>query len=150
MATTKTYDAPTFAAMLEQAITEPGRIHEGYSRFWNYSIGNQLLALFQCAARGIEPGPLATFPKWKELARHVRKGERAIVLCQPVTVRRTIERIDDAGHATTEDLAFTRFTYKPRWFVLSQTSGQDYAPAPIPGWDADRALAALNIARIAF
>ena len=117
--TTKTYDAPTFAEMLQAAITEPGRIHEGYSRFWNYSIGNQLLAMFQCAARGIAPGPLATFPKWKELGRHVRRGERAIVLCQPVTMRRTIERTDEAGNATAEDVAFTRFTYKPRWFVFS-------------------------------
>jgi N-terminal domain of anti-restriction factor ArdC len=28
--------------------------------------------------RGIQPGPLATFPKWKELGRHVKKGEKAL------------------------------------------------------------------------
>ena len=38
---------------------------------------------------GIQPGPMATFPRWKELGRHVRKGEKAITLCQPVTVKRT-------------------------------------------------------------
>ena len=36
-------------------------------------------------------GPVATFAKWKERRRHVEKGEKAIALCQPVTVKRTIE-----------------------------------------------------------
>ena len=141
---------PNFAALLEQAITQPGMIHDGYSRFHNYSLGNQLLALAQCAERGLQPGPLATFPRWKELGRHVMKGQRAIVLCQPVTVRRTVETRDAAGKPTTEDLAFTRFTYRPRWFVLAQTDGRDYEPAPLPGWDAARALATLEITRVPF
>ena len=64
--------------MLDEAVTKPGFIHEAYSRFHNYSLGNQLLALFQCLERGIQPGPLATFPKWKELPRHVKKGARAL------------------------------------------------------------------------
>jgi hypothetical protein len=71
--------------ILRDAITRPGSIHEAYSRFHNYSIGNQLLALFQCSARGIQPGPIATFMRWKELGRHVCKGEKALTLCMPVT-----------------------------------------------------------------
>jgi hypothetical protein len=58
----------SWAALLDEAVKKPGFIHEAYSRFHNYSLGNQLLALFQCLERGIQPGPLATFPKWKELA----------------------------------------------------------------------------------
>jgi hypothetical protein len=58
----------SWAALLDEAVRKPGFIHEAYSRFHNYSLGNQLLALFQCFQRGIRPGPLATFPKWKELA----------------------------------------------------------------------------------
>ena len=65
----------SWAALLNEAVTKPGFIHEAYSRFHNYSLGNQLLALFQCLARGIQPGPLATFPRWKELGRHVKRGE---------------------------------------------------------------------------
>lgn len=38
----------SWAALLEEAVKKPGFIHEAYSRFHNYSIGNQLLALFQC------------------------------------------------------------------------------------------------------
>ena len=53
----------SWAALLDEAVRKAGYIHEAYSRFHNYSLGNQLLALFQCFERGIEPGPLATFPK---------------------------------------------------------------------------------------
>jgi hypothetical protein len=44
-----------------------GTLHEAYSWFWNYSLGNQILALVQCRERGIEPGPLASFRRRKEL-----------------------------------------------------------------------------------
>jgi antirestriction protein ArdC len=43
-------------------------------------LGNQLLALSQCMARGIQPGPIATFQRWKELGRYVRRGEKAITV----------------------------------------------------------------------
>src|SRR5437899_2244139 len=79
----------SWAALLNEAVTKPGFIHEAYSRFHNYSLGNQLLALFQCLARGIQPGPLATFPRWKELGRFVKKGEKALTLCMPLTCKRT-------------------------------------------------------------
>jgi len=36
-----------WAALLDEAVKKPGYIHEAYSRFHNYSLGNQLLALFQ-------------------------------------------------------------------------------------------------------
>ena len=58
----------TFSDLLQQAVTEPGTISAAYSAFHQYSVGNQLLALGQCMARGIQPGPMATFPKWKDLA----------------------------------------------------------------------------------
>jgi hypothetical protein len=78
----------SWAVLLDEAVKKPGFIHEAYSRFHSYSIGNQLLALFQCFERGIQPGPLATFPRWKELGRHVKKGEKALTLCMPLTCKR--------------------------------------------------------------
>jgi hypothetical protein len=36
----------SWAALLDEAVNQPGFIHEAYSRFHNYSLGNQLLALF--------------------------------------------------------------------------------------------------------
>src|SRR5438094_6243122 len=79
---------PQLADLLTRALTEPGMISQAYSAFHGYSIGNQILALIQCAERGIAPGPIATFKGWKDKGRSVRKGERAIVLCMPVTCKR--------------------------------------------------------------
>ena len=52
---------PQFVDLLNQALTEPGIVSRAYSAFHGYSIGNQLLAMVQCAERGITPGPIATF-----------------------------------------------------------------------------------------
>src|SRR5437867_13388797 len=106
--------------LLHRAVTEPGVISKAYTAFYGYSFGNQLLAYCQCMQRGIPLGPIATFPGWKVKGRSVKKGEKAIVLCQPVTVKRTSEQTD----GTTDDVVFTRFVYKPHWFVLAQTDGQ--------------------------
>ena len=48
----------SWAALLDEAVRKPGFIHQAYSRFHNYSLGNQLLALFQCLTRGIQPGAI--------------------------------------------------------------------------------------------
>jgi hypothetical protein len=93
--------------------------------------------------RGLQPGPINTFPKWKDLGRFVKRGERALTLCMPITCKRREEDSD-------EEHTFTSFVYKARWFVLNQTDGQELAPITIPEWDAARALTALNIERIPF
>jgi antirestriction protein ArdC len=140
----------SWAALLDEAVKKPGFIHEAYSRFLNYSLGNQLLALFQCLERGIQPGPLATFPKWKELDRHVKKGEKALTLCMPLTCMRTKTVKKDDGTDQEEEFSFTHFTYKAHWFVLAQTEGTEYQASAIPEWNEERALAALNIQRVPF
>ena len=136
----------SFADLLRSAVIDPGVVSNAYQQFHSYSIGNQLLAWAQCIERGIQPGPMATFPRWKELARHVRKGEKALVLCQPVTVKRStpVERGED------ETAVFTRFTYRPRWFVLAQTDGAELPPRVSPAWDAARALAVLDVTEVPF
>ena len=135
-----------FADLLQNAVTEPGILSRAYSHFHSYSIGNQLLAMMQCHQRGIEPGPMATYPKWKELGRQVRKGEKALTLCMPITIRKKDETPDDEVDAA----VFTRFVYKSRWFVLSQTEGEPVPDPAIPSWDADRTLEALNVEQIPF
>jgi hypothetical protein len=136
----------SFANLLQAAVFEPGRIHTAYFAFHGFSIGNQILALIQCTERGIRPGPIASFNKWKERGRFVRKGQRAIALWMPITCKRTIEQ--EPGKA--EEIAFTRFLLKRNWFVLAQTDGQEYAPAPIPRWDRAQALQALGIKQTVF
>lgn len=139
--------APTYANLLEEAVREPGTISQAYSMFHNYSIGNAFAAWSQCAARGIQPGPIATYKRWKELGRQVRKGEHALVLCMPVPVKFKEEKDD----GTEEERSFTRFIWRPNWFVLSQTDGEtEPKPVEVPGWDAETAFAELKIERVPF
>jgi antirestriction protein ArdC len=135
----------TFARLLESAINEPGLISSAYSAFHNYSLGNQLLALFQCMRRGITPGPIATFQGWKEKGRYVRRGEKAITLCRPVTVKRATPA--DEGD---EQTVATFFVYKPLWFVLAQTEGQPMPEPQTAAWDRVTALSALDVTEIPF
>ena len=159
-----------WSALLAEAVSKPGLISTAYSRFWNYSVGNQLLALWQCMLRGIEPGPINTFLKWKDLGRSVRKGEKALTLCMPVTISKKFDReavnpllvrtgdgaerqLTGPGGIVPEDgTIVTRrvFVYKPHWFVLGQTDGQSYTPAALPEWHEDQALRVLGIERVPF
>ena len=128
-----------FADLLQNAVREPGLMLNAYTAFHNYSIGNQLLALSQCHERGIIPGPIATFMGWKDKGRYVKKGSKAIQLCMPVTCKRKAESEEQ------EDATFTRFVFRPNWFVLEQTDGAELPPASLPAWDGTRAMAALDI-----
>src|SRR5579864_4228833 len=145
---------PRWSELLHKAVTEPGVISHAFSRFHNYSLGNQLLALQQCQLRHIEPGPIATFPRWKELGRYVRKGEKALTLCMPITVKATKATAPppeaDNTPAKDEEFILTRFAYKAHWFVLAQTDGAEYKPEPVPGWNEECALTALEIRRVSF
>jgi hypothetical protein len=103
----------SWAALLDEAVSKPGFIHQAYSRFHNFSIGNQMLALFQCLDRQIPIGPLASFTKWKQLGRHVKRGARALTLCMPVTCNRKRTVKKDDGTEQEEEFAFTHFVLRP-------------------------------------
>jgi antirestriction protein ArdC len=137
---------PNWADLLQSAVNEPGTISAAYSQFHNYSLGNQILAWVQCRARGLQPGPLATFVRWKELGRYVRRGEKALTLCQPVTIKRKADEQTEGA----EEAVFTRFVYRRAWFVLTQTDGRDLPIAPAPEWDRATALSVLDIREVGF
>jgi hypothetical protein len=82
----KHVDIPKWSALLVEAVNKPGMIMKADSAFHSYSIGNQILALVQCQMRGLEPGPINTFPGWQATGRTVKRGERALILCMPITV----------------------------------------------------------------
>ena len=145
--TRQSADIPKWSALLVEAVNKPGLIMKAYSNFHSYSLGNQLLALVQCQMRGLQPGPINTFPKWRELGRHVKRGERALMLCMPITWKRRDETTDEEANG---ERTFTSFVYKARWFVLAQTEGEDLQSPVTPEWDAKRALAALDIETIPF
>ncbi|MEQ1761358.1 MAG: ImmA/IrrE family metallo-endopeptidase [Vicinamibacterales bacterium] len=136
----------TFARLLEQAVNEPGILSDAYRQFHGYSVGNQLLALTQCLTRDIKPGPIATFQGWKDVGRYVRRGEKALTLCQPVTVQRTTTS-PDGGDETQQA---TWFVYRASWFVLAQTDGPPFPEPSSPAWDCERALTSLDVVEIPF
>jgi hypothetical protein len=142
-------DLPKFASLLRECLDEPGTIHAAYSAFHDFSLGNQLSALLQCRVRGIAPGPLASYGAWIKRGRQVRKGEHALWLWMPLTIRGKQGDQTDDGEPVVPGMV-TIFVQKPRWFVLSQTDGADYTPPPPPDWDGDKACAALGVARVNF
>ena len=134
-----------FKQLLEEAVTKPGTLMRAYSLFWNYSLGNQILALLQANQRGIPLGPIASFNRWKEVGQHVKRGEKAITLCMPVTIKRTIKGQGPDGAETESEVAFKRFVFKRNWFMLAQTDSAEYQQPSIPTWDRARALRTLTV-----
>src|SRR5271154_4368676 len=55
--------------------------------FHTYSAGNCMLLALQCHQRGIEPQHVAGFRAWLNLGRCVRKGETALRILAPVTIK---------------------------------------------------------------
>jgi len=153
MATPQTTEPRTeiqFRQLLEEAVNKPGTLMQAYSLFWNYSLGNQLLALIQAHKRNIPLGPIASFNRWKDLGRYVKRGEKAIELCMPVTVKRTVREEGTDGAEVENAVTFKRFVFRRNWFMLSQTDGAAYQLPAIPTWDRTRALTALSVEEIPF
>src|SRR5262249_2210098 len=100
--------------------------------------------------RGISLGPIASFNRWRELGRHVKRGEKAIELCMPITMKRTVKD-DGADSADGEtEITFKRFVFRRNWFMLAQTDGAEYQRPQIPAWDRERALRTLGVEEIPF
>jgi hypothetical protein len=57
------------------------------AKFHSYSAGNCMLLAAQCHQRGIVPTRIAGFRTWLKLGRSVRKGETALRILAPVTVK---------------------------------------------------------------
>jgi hypothetical protein len=65
--------------------------------FHSYSAGNCMLLAAQCHERGIVPSRIAGFHTWLKLGRCVRKGEAALRILAPVTVKQRDERDEETG-----------------------------------------------------
>lgn len=157
----------TWSRLLQEAVNRPGIVSEAYRTFHGYSVGNQLLAMLQCHERGIPPGPINTYPGWQKLGRQVKRGEKAITLCMPVTEKKRKPKIDAAALRTASFTGkeesqvepepeakveeYSRyFVYRPHWFVLAQTEGEEFKYPELPDWSKDRALSTLNIREVPF
>lgn len=141
-----------FLAILQEALTMPGVVNEAYRAFRNYSIGNQILAAMQLTSRGLPLTPIASYHTWRQLDRFVKKGQKAIHLFMPVSVKREDKKNETAGSDTGEGGGtFNVFMLRPNWFSLDQTEGADFVQEiVVPSWDAATALAALSITEAPF
>src|SRR5690242_21809182 len=98
---------------------------EAYSAFHRYSVGNQILALVQCQLRGLEPGPINTFPGWQARGRIVKRGERALILCMPITRKMRDEHAQDSDGDNGER-TITSCIHKAARCVARQTVGEEF------------------------
>src|SRR5947209_5886493 len=83
-------------AVLEKALTVPGRISNCYNRFYKYSFLNMLLVLMQTGR--LEP--IATFKKWNSLGRTVISGPGSALF---VNHPRFAPRRDEHGKPVVKD-----------------------------------------------
>lgn len=142
-------DVVHFSKLLHKALTEPGIISRAYRCFHRYSLSNQLLATIQLEERNMPMAPIASFARWQELGRTVKKGEKAIGLYMPLTIK--AKKADDDTEESEANDRFTKFAFKRNWFCLDQTEGEIYTEQPaIPAWDAKQAMERLNIEKIRF
>lgn len=128
------------ADLLNEALTAPGRMSDTYSRFYEYSYGNQLWLMQQGARE-----PVASYNGWKKLGRHVIKGASAFYVLRPITVKSKTE-LDEDGKPKT----YTKFKPVKGAFPYSMTDGQELPEVEPREWDKDRALKALDITEVPF
>jgi hypothetical protein len=145
--TVQAHELGDMRTILHIALTQPGVMNQAYRAFHNYSIGNQLLAAVQLLDKGLPLAPIASFNAWRAMGRFVKKGEKAISLFMPVSVKRRADK-DTPADATEkgEGGTVSVFMLRPNWFSLTQTEGDEFVAETVtPAWDAGTAMAALNI-----
>ena len=129
-------NAHDYPAIVQQALTQPGKMSTAYRMFHRYSIGNQFLAIMQLA----QAEPINTYNGWQALGRQVKKGSKAIALLMPCTSK-------DKDTGEVNGMFFIR---RNNWFGLSQTEGSDYVMPETPTFDASKAMSGLGITQEAF
>lgn len=129
----------TLSRLLLDACARPERLALGFAAFGRFALRNQILALRQCDARSLPPGPLATEVEWSVRGCEVLAGERPIFL----------SRLDPEPRSNGGDV---HLRLEGRWFVESQTTvtTSAYSVGRDPHWRQDRVLARLGVVRLAF
>lgn len=133
-------EVPRWSELMTEALTMPGRMSEIYTRFYDYSLNNQILLWMQGARE-----PVATFNRWKDMGRYVKKGSKAKAIIRPIRVKLKDE-VDEDG----QPKQITRFKLVRCIFTVSETEGDDLPPWEPPEWSEEQALRELNIYKVKF
>lgn len=120
--------------LVNKALTVQGSLGDTYNRFYDYSYGNQILLFWQGVTE-----PVATYKKWQELGRQVKKGSKAKAIIQPVISK------DDDGETEVKG-----FYLKSSLFSLNETIGDELPEPEIKNWNKAKALKELKIKEIPF
>lgn len=138
-----------WAATLTEALEAPGALGATYTRFYNYSFLNQIRLMMQGTCE-----PVATYNRWIELGREVRKGSKAKAVLAPVMVSRDAKDGENvvigADGKPRKRQILVGFRDSRAVFGFSDTDGDDLPAVDLPGWDVDTALAALKVERVVF
>lgn len=125
---------------MEEALTMPGHLSSIYNRFYTYSFNNQILLYMQGVTE-----PVATFNRWKEMGRNVKRGSKAKAILRPITIKLKDE-VDDKGNPR----QITKFKLVNALFAVSETEGDELPEYVPPEWNEVMALSALDITRVPF
>lgn len=97
------------------------------SKIHHYSLNNQMLIYIQNPDAGL----VMSFKKWKELGRHVKKGQKAIEILAPIQKKVETPARDDTGRVVldedgkqvTKQSSYTYYKFVPV-FADNQTEGE--------------------------
>lgn len=124
--------------LIQVALAMPGSVGDVYSRFYEYSFMNRILLMVQGVSE-----PVATYQRWQDMGRQVRKGEKGYAIVRPIVVSKR----DEDGEV---ESTFRRFKAVRCLFTVSQTDGEPLPPVQPRGWDLDAALATLEVEQVEF
>lgn len=106
---------------IPKLVVSPDEIDQylsGFEGFYQYSLLNQCIAAYEYyATTGRQAEMFATYKRWKDHDRFVKKGERGVHMIRPV--RYTVEIEDDEGNVTEEE----KLTFKPFVVFDIQSTG---------------------------
>lgn len=138
LSTPRLTEKPEWSELLKAALEMPGSLGSTYSRFYNYSFGNQILLFMQ----GVDE-PVNTYKRWAAMDRQVKKGSRAKAILAPMIGK----GFDKDG---LEERQVKGFKLLNCLFTLSETEGDELPPFEPAAWSKARALGALAITEIPF
>lgn len=108
------------------------------AKFHNYSVNNSMLIAAQCPSAT----QVASYDKWQQLGRQVRKGEKGIGIFAPIIARHKVDIENDDGATEQREMRRLNGFRIAKVFDVSQTDG-DKLPEPPkmtgdPGEDLER------------
>lgn len=139
-----------WSQLMEEALTAPGNLGNTYSRFWDYSLTNELLFFMQ----GVHE-PVASYSRWKRLGRQVVRGSKAREVIVPIVIPEPAPEDEETPQEKPEEkkepiARIIGFKVVRAVFGVSDTTGKELPDVPTPGWDLQQALGKLGIREVPF